>query len=244
MTLHRFMVAVPLEPEQSGVLDEQQSRQASSVLRLREGDPLVLFDGSGVEANAVIDRIDKRSVAYTVLDVCRPEREPHLNLTVGLSLLKGDRFEIALQKLTEIGVAAVVPIQAERCVVSYRDARDWEKRALRYRRIIVEALEQSERVRDLRLDEPIQLADFLLRQPTIALVERGRGQPLSQVETHDSLAIAIGPEGGWSEHELTLIGQHAQTASLGPLIFRAETAAIVASGLLVLRSHRTSHLKT
>ena len=244
MTLHRFMVESSLVQDQSGVLDEQQSRQAVSVLRLREGDPLVLFDGSGAEASAVIAHIDKRAVTYRVHDVSRPDREPELDLTVGLALLKGDRYELALQKLTEIGVSAVVPIRAERCVVSYRDARDWEKRAVRYRKIIVEALEQSERVRDLRLDEPVHLEEFLSRQPTIALVERGRRIPISMIEPGDQLAIAIGPEGGWSAHELRLIEQHAQMASLGSLILRAETAAIVAAGTLVQNVHRTSHLKT
>lgn len=240
MTLHRFFTDEPLVAGSTGRLSEQQSRQIASVLRMRVGDRLMLFDGSGVEADAVITTMTKRAVEFEVRGVARPEREPALDLTVGLALLRGDRFELAVQKLTEVGVRRIVPLTAERCVVSFPDARDWEKRATRYRRIIVEALEQSERVLDVELTEPTTLGAFLERQSTLALVERGDHPTVAAVPIDPVMAVAFGPEGGWSPAELDLIDQHATTASLGRLILRAETAAIVTAGTLIQRSYLTN----
>lgn len=240
MTRHRFFVDGPLEQAAMGNLDEGRSRQVTSVLRLGKDDRIVVFDGSGLEAEAVITGSSRRGVDFLVESISRPVREPSVRVTMGLALLKGDRFEGALQKLTEIGVREVVPLTAERCVVSFRDARDWEKRASRYRRIIVEALEQSERVVDVQLAPPTSVQDFLERQETIALVERGHGAPLARVQMHDDVAIATGPEGGWSEREHDLIGRYARSASLGALILRADTAAIVSAATIIQQSYRSS----
>lgn len=237
MTLHRFFVSDKLSERANGRLDERQARQVLSVLRLRSGDRIVVFDGTGAEAEAVLTGTTRRDVHFEVDDLNYPSREPDLILTVGLSLLRGDRFEVAVQKLTEIGVRRIVPLAAERCVVSFPDARDWEKRAARYERIIVEALEQSERITTVDLSQPASVQDFLSQHTVIALVERGKHASIASAPLEPEMALAIGPEGGWSEHEYNLIEEQATTASLGRLIMRAETAAIVSAGTLVQRSY-------
>lgn len=237
MALHRFLVRETLVDGAGGELDERQAKQVLAVLRLRAGDRIIVFDGKGAEAEAVLSGVSRRVVTFAAESVTYPLREPDLALTVGMSLLRGDRFEIALQKLTEIGVRRIVPLAAERCVVSFPDARDWNQRAARYERIIVEALEQSERVTGLELLPPAQVQGFLNQHTVIALVERGEHASIASVPLQPDMAIAVGPEGGWSEAELGLIGERATTASLGRLIMRAETAAIVAAGTLVQRSY-------
>lgn len=236
MAYQRFLVQQGLTTRPRGVLEERQARQVLSVLRLRPGDRIVVFDGTGAEAEAELSRVSRRDVEYVVGDVYHPLREPSLHLTVGLSLLRGDRFEVAAQKLTELGVRQIVPLAAERCVVSFPDARDWNNRALRYERIIGEALEQSERVNTVALAAPVGVEEFLTNRPVVTLVERGEHESIITVPLVDHMAIAIGPEGGWSERERELIDCCSTTVSLGRLILRSETAAIVSAGALIQRS--------
>lgn len=237
MAFHRFFVSDKLSEGAKGQLDERQARQVLSVLRLRSGDRIVVFDGTGAEAEAVLTGVTRRDVLFDIGGLNYPSRDPDLALIVGLALLRGDRFEVAAQKLTEIGVRRIVPLAAERCVVSFSDAHDWEKRAFRYERIIVEALEQSERVTTVDLTQPMSVQDFLSQHAVIALVERGQHASIASVPLEPEMALAVGPEGGWSEQELDLIEERAASVSLGRLIMRAETAAVVSAGTLVQRSY-------
>lgn len=233
MALHRFFVETPLEVGGNLALSPEQARQVWSVLRLREGNEVVLFDGSGSEAIAKLSSIDKSGVELEVVETSRPNREPALAVTVGLALLRGERFEIALQKLTELGVRRIVPLAADHCVVTYRTAGEWDKKAVRFRRIIIEAMEQSERVTATVLDSPISLDDFLNQFKATVLSERTDAVPLARHHFETEAVLAIGPEGGWSARERELISVHAVEASLGGLILRAETAAIVAAATVI-----------
>jgi 16S rRNA (uracil1498-N3)-methyltransferase len=239
VTHHRFFVSGPLVARAIGHLNEIQSRQVHTVLRLRAGAEIVVFDGTGAEATCELTEVLRGAATFRISDICWPQREPEVDLTVGLALLRGDRFELAVQKLTEIGVRRIVPLEADRCVVTFRDVRDWEKRAERLRRIIVEAMEQSERVLEVVLDHPVDPGVYFDRQPVVALRERDSSPHLSLLPVRDKIAIAVGPEGGWSERESALIERHATPASLGNLVLRAETAAIVAAGVLIQRSYST-----
>lgn len=219
----------------TGMLGDEQVRQLRSVLRLSVGDEIVVFDGSGAEARATIATLDRSSGSFQIEAVHNPRREPGIGLTVGLALLRGERFEIAVQKLTEIGVRRITPLSADRCVVSYSDAREWAKRASRLERIAREAAEQSERVTLPKLDSPVTVAEFLERERgVIALIERADAVRLHDLPSDSSVTIAVGPEGGWSDAEINLLAASGVTAaSLGSLILRAETAAIVAAGTII-----------
>ncbi len=234
MAVPRFFVPDDLTSGSQGVLDGGQARQARSVLRLSSGSALLLFNDTGAEATARILSASKRGFTFEIESVETPDREPPICLTVGLSTLKGDRFEVALQKLTELGVAQIVPLLTERSVVSFDDARGWLKRAERYARIAREAAEQSERVTLPEITEPTALAEFLHQQSAIVLLERAMSVPIGEIVPDVEVAIAVGPEGGWSAREQEIIAQMAAgTASLGRLILRAESAAIVAAGTLI-----------
>lgn len=204
---------------------------------MEAGSQLTLFNGTGVEADARITSTSRTGATWEVRSIATPDREPPLRLTVGLAVLKGDRFEIAVQKLTELGVTRIVPLLTERSVISFGDTHAWLKRAERYRRIALEAAEQSERVRLPEIAEPMALVGFLQQQPAIVLLERAASVPIGSLAPSSEMAIAIGPEGGWSDQEHEAIARVATgTASLGRLILRAETAAIAAAGTLIQRS--------
>ncbi|MFW6074160.1 MAG: RsmE family RNA methyltransferase [Chloroflexota bacterium] len=236
MATPRFFVEARLEVGEDFELSEDQTRQIRRVLRARVGDSIAVFDGSGAEGQATITDLDGTQAGYRIDVVSRPKREPQLEITVGLALIKGDRFELGLQKLTEVGVRSIVPIVADRSVVAWQDQDVWERRSARLNRIIVEAAEQSERVTLPDLHSPVPLESFLQSHEVIAMVERLNARPLTSIEVGDHVALAIGPEGGWSERERELINDSAAaTATLGSLIMRAETAAIVAAGAVAQR---------
>jgi 16S rRNA (uracil1498-N3)-methyltransferase len=231
---YRLYVDADLQPGSAGTLSRDQERQVRTVLRLRSGDSLTLFNGNGVEASAHLTA----SGQFEVEQVSWPQREPPIRITVGLSLLRGERFEIAVQKLTEIGVTRIVPLLTERSVVSFPDARAWQKRRVRLSRIAQEAAEQSERVTLLELADPITVTQFLEREQTIAaLIERADGITLAALPIGESVTLMVGPEGGWSDTETRTIATSADhCVTLGRLILRAETAAIVGAGTIVQRS--------
>lgn len=237
----RFFVQEPLRSKAPGTLSTAQSRQVSQVLRLKIGDALTLFDGSGAEARARMSGLSGGIASFEVVDVDHPDRSPPVDLTVGLAALRGDRFEVAVQKLTELGVSRIVPLSTDRSVISFNDARAWARRLERLQRIVVEAAEQCERVTLPVVAEPATLEEFLIQQPVIALVERSYSSTLLDVGARSPVAIAIGPEGGWSPGEIAAIERHAlATASLGRLILRAETAAIVAAGTIIQQAWQSA----
>lgn len=238
MRAQRFFVDRPLEPGATVSLTAEQARQARSVLRLRAGDALELFNGTGIVAQARVVRI-ARDDAEAAVEIVRqqPDQLP-LDLTVGLALLRGERFDLAAQKLTETGASRIVPLTAQHCVVSYAVDGEWNRRAVRLRRIAIEAAEQSERTTIPQIAPPTSIEDFLAEHATnaLALVERSVGvQSLLEAKAGRAVALAIGPEGGWSASEREVVTRLAQPVSLGPLILRAETAAIVAAGTLMQR---------
>src|SRR6476620_5410937 len=119
LPIPRFFVSDDLTACATCQLSPDQARQSRSVLRLRPGAVLTLFNGTGVEAAATLTTFDAHGATYEVRSVSRPEREPPVTLTVGLALLRREHFDLAVQKLTELGVARITPLAAERCVVSY-----------------------------------------------------------------------------------------------------------------------------
>jgi 16S rRNA (uracil1498-N3)-methyltransferase len=186
------------------------------VRRLRPGDGLTVGDGHG-RFRAV-----HLGVTLAVAGPIESEPRPSPTLTVGFALTKGDRPELAVQKLTELGVDVVAPFTSARTVVRW-DAAKAARNLARWRAIAREAAAQCHRpwlpvVADLTgFGEVARLADVALAHPD------GAGPSL------DRPAVLVGPEGGWSADEEAAVPHR---ACLGPHVLRAETAAVVAGALL------------
>jgi 16S rRNA (uracil1498-N3)-methyltransferase len=202
------------------------AKHLARVLRVRPGESVVIIDGRGAWRMCVW-RADE--TLEPVGDV-RREVEVQTPLTVAFSLLKGDRNEWVVQKLTELGVDRIAPLMCERTVVKW-DATKAERNRERLERVAYEAAMQSRR---------IWLPEVLPVRPLVtAAAELGplcMAEPGGAALTTGDHIVAIGPEGGWSDEELT---QAARTIDLGPTILRAETAAVTAGVLLAtLRADR------
>jgi 16S rRNA (uracil1498-N3)-methyltransferase len=212
------------------------------VLRLRPGVRLLLLDGAGFEYPAELLDLQGDQAAVRVLDRRPAAGEPRLTLTLYAALLKGQHLEWVLQKGTELGVGAFVPMTTRRTVV--RDTGRAHKKRARWERILREAAEQCRRGRVPALSDPLSFDDacraaaanheraFLphVQERGIGLAEAAAGEPPARA------ALLIGPEGGFEQDEV----QHAidcgiQVVGLGPRTLRAETAALAAATILLDR---------
>lgn len=225
MTLHRFFVAPEEMAGDRFPIPAPIERQVRSVLRLRDGDRLVLLCGDGSEAVCVLaggECVVERRRAVTT--------EPRHRLTVVQALLKGDALEETIRQATEIGVARFRLVVTERCV-----ARELSDRKLeRLRSIAREAAEQSERGIVPDVDAPVGLADALASD-AVLLYERNVELRLSSVELPG--AIIIGPEGGFTDAEVeAATAAGVRLAGLGPRILRSQSVAAAAASVVLSRT--------
>ena len=222
--MHRFYTQLA---DGRAQFSHQQLHQIKRVLRLRDGDQLAVFDGSGTEWLGRLCGTGAELVRTLESPV-----EPRTQLTLFQALIKPARFEWVLQKGTELGIARFVPFVAERTVVAGDKSDRWQS-------IVIEAAEQSGR-RILPRISPVLSFDQAIAEATRAGVpfmpwECADRPRISSVHRPSrDLALIIGPEGGFSEREVERArARGAMTVSLGRRILRSETAAIVAAALLL-----------
>ena len=235
--MHRFFV-LPEQIRDGRVrLTGEQARQIVRVLRLGVGDRIVVLDGRGSETEAEIVQATPAAVEAAVVDQRPCTTEPTVQLTLYQALLKRDKFEWVLQKGTEVGVARIVPVVTQRSLV--QDTRLKENKLNRWQKILTEAAEQSHRGRVPELAAPLtwtQAIDDAARADLALVAWAKASRPLRDILTDAqsirSLALFIGPEGGFTAAEVKqAAGAGIQSFSLGPRILRTETAAVVASAL-------------
>jgi 16S rRNA (uracil1498-N3)-methyltransferase len=210
-------------------LDEREAHYLGHVLRLQRGAPLVVFNGRGMERLANVATVQKRGAALALADVLTPLPESPLALTLVQALPKSDAMDLIVQKATELGVRAVLPVQTEFSVVRL-DAERTERRLDHWRRIAQSACEQCGRHRPPQIEPAAPLAAALESLPSgrrLALdpaAERALAAAVGNGGTE--LCVAIGPEGGFGATDWRRLDAASfEHVSLGPRVLRAETAA-------------------
>ncbi len=240
MRLTRCHVDSPLSVGATLVLPESAAAHLVRVLRLREGDACVLFNGDGSDYDARISSAGKREVAVEVLSARGVENESPLAITLVQGIARGEKMDLILQKATELGVAQVVPVLAERTEVKL-DAERSAKRMAHWGSVIVSACEQSGRARVPSLSAPSGLAAVAsaLRTECMKLTLDPAGEHSLQslpVPPAGGVAIAIGPEGGWSPRDREILRAAGfRGLRLGPRVLRTETAGLSAIAALQAR---------
>lgn len=241
MNTNRFFIAASDIEGDRVRLGPEQSHQIQHVLRLQAGDAIVVLDDTGTEYSVTLTAVEKREVVGQVTSKQRARGEPAAQVTLFQSMLMREKFEWVLQKGTEIGLARIVPVLTARSLVRVKDVED--KKLDRWRRIVTEAAEQSHRGRIPRIDQIAmfgetlsELADFdrfLIATPWH--VGSGLREALRDLSGKGaSVALMVGPEGGFTEEEMAAVLQNGATPiNLGPRILRTETCAIVASALIL-----------
>lgn len=246
MTIHRFIVAKQYIDEANAritLTNPGQVHQITRVLRAKPGDTFELLDGDGNLYICILSQITRSQVVADITSKKHEAEDTHRpKLNVVIALLKSDQFEMAIQKLSEIGVNSITPCNAARSVVRLKES-DLEKRYERWLSIAGEATEQSEGFYLPRL-QALQNLDNILKDLAkksdalnIILAERHNAPPLLHLvengmhsQSAKEINLVVGPEGGFSDQEFELAHKlQFQFASLGKRVFKAGTAAITAA---------------
>lgn len=217
---HRIFVE-QIEPTTTVTGDE--FHHSVRVVRLRAGEQVELFDRNGNAARGVVASID-RDRAVIAAGEALPSRESPLAMHLAMAIIQLEKFELVLQKATELGARSIIPLVTER--VEVRPER-YSGKSERWERIVFEAVKQCGRARVPSVEAPARFVDVLQRDGAKILFDAD-AEPAT-LERLDDVIILIGPEGGWSDDELRLAHDRGVLFQrLGPRRLRAETAAIAA----------------
>ncbi|MGI8919042.1 MAG: 16S rRNA (uracil(1498)-N(3))-methyltransferase [Pyrinomonadaceae bacterium] len=227
---------------QTVALETDEARHLREVLRLKPGDKVYVFDGAGKEFQCSIESSRRDIAVLKILEEVEPARpESTLQLILAVALLKSDKFDLVVQKATELGVVRLVPVMTRLADVKLKDESDSQKRLLRWRRIAFEAAKQSGRALVPEIAAPILFSEMVSSEESdayrILFSERG-GTSLDSLSAemsgdNNAITAMVGSEGGWTDVEL----EEAKAAgwlviTLGGRTLRAETAAIAVTTLL------------
>jgi 16S rRNA (uracil1498-N3)-methyltransferase len=240
MSRRRFYAQPALLAGQTSItLGDDEARHARDVLRLQPGDDAYVFDGEGHEYRFTIAEVSRRAVSLDLAEQVEPAKpESPVELTLAMALLKGEKFDLVVQKATELGVTRLVPLITARADVRIRNATEVKRKVERWQRIALEATKQCGRARVMKIEEPVPFHSLVDQQPRenesrLMFAERV-GEPLAQVPGNSrSVTALIGSEGGWTDEEIAQARTNGwKVITLGGRTLRAETAGIVVAALL------------
>ena len=229
------------------MLSTDETHHLTRVLRLKPGDEAFVFDGRGHEYRCSFLKVEKDCARLEVIEELLDTVESPVRITLGQSLAKAEKFDLIVQKATELGVSSIVPLLADHADVKLTGER-WEKRLDRWQRISLEALKQCGRRTIVEIRDPMSLRELLDieaprpgEQPVETRVvfvfsEKGGAfvdAALAAAAAASAVTVLVGPEGGWSDDEFSLFAERGvKPVTLGPRTLRTETAAIVATALI------------
>lgn len=212
----------------------EDARHIALSLRMKNGEHLVLCDGNGREAEAVICSVSPEEVSLDIIERRDSEAEPKTKVVLYQALPKFDKLEYIVQKSVELGVSKIVPVLTSRCI-SRPDEKTMKKKLERLRKIADEAAKQSGRGRLPEVGELLSFKNAVLEmakaETPIFLFEHAE-YPLHEImekRGDGKISVMVGSEGGFSDDEAEFAAEHgAFIASLGPRILRCETAPVAA----------------
>ena len=227
----RFYVDFALSPDSVVELPDNVVRHLN-VLRMKNTEAIVLFNGNGKAYPAFPEVLEKRRASVRILREEATDNESPLNITLVQAVSSAERMDFTLQKSVELGVAEIRPVISERCVVRLSGERA-EKRVARWQEIVVSACEQSGRnivPKVLPLTTYVQALQQLPQETTKLLMSLNRAQKLSDVQPQSGKVVfMVGPEGGWTEkEEQQAFDAGFQSVTLGKRVLRTETASLAA----------------
>ena len=239
----RFFVDSPIDGD-AALLRGAEAHHLLHVMRAAAGDEVTLFDGSGWEFRARIERLGRADIELSICKRTLVDRELPIRIVLGICLPKQDRQRSLIEKCVELGAGRLVPLVSSRATV--RGAAAASGRLDRY---VIEASKQCGRNHLMEIAEPVELADYLTAPGgALRLLAQPNGAPLvetigPQIAAGSECRVAIGPEGGFTEAEEQLATEHGwQSVSLGGRTLRIETAAaamVAVLGALAGGSPRT-----
>ena len=222
------------------VIEGEDVKHISRVLRCRENDKLEVCDMDNNEYICEIKEINKDNILLDIIEKVNIKRESNLKVKLYQGMPKGTKMELILQKLTEIGVDEIVLVQTKRSVTKIDNKKE-DKKIERWERIIYEAAKQSKRAKIPKLTGVLTfkeaLADMQNNDLNLCPYENERTISIKEAikdSSANTIGIFVGPEGGFEEEEVEKIQEiDGKVVSLGPRILRTETASVVASSIVL-----------
>ncbi len=221
-------------------LDSDETRHLRDVLRLKESDSIQVFDGENSEYLCRIEKIGKRETVLEIVEKIEPSApRSNLDLTLAVAVLKGDKFDLTIQKSVELGVTRFIPLITKRCDVKLKNA---DKKSERWKKIIIESAKQCGRADLMKISEPLEFEKFIsLTDGAKILFAENGGESFNKIKKTEKITAAVGSEGGWEQSEIELAQKKDfQIITFGGRILRAETAVISVASIL---QHRFGDLK-
>ncbi len=232
MATRRFYASCENFNNETITLDFEQTRHLRGVLRLRENENVHIFDGAGKEFSCKIETIGKRETLLKIrAEIAPTAPESNLDLTLAVALLKGEKFDLVVQKAVELGVSKLVPLNTKRADVKLSSG---EKKLERWRKIVVDATKQCGRAKLLEINEPLDFREFIeTAHGTRLLFAEKSGESFSTIKTSQKITAVVGSEGGWEDAEIEAARRNDfQIVTLNGRVLRAETAAISIAAIL------------
>jgi|ETNmetMinimDraft_13_1059891.scaffolds.fasta_scaffold01318_8 16S rRNA (uracil1498-N3)-methyltransferase len=238
--MRRFFIHPKEISNPTPALSDEEARHIKNVLRLKQGDNIRLFDGSGREYDAEIITLSNISVEVSILHRIDSIDDPPVEIDFAQAFLKARKMDLLVKQLTELGISKWIPFIAKRSVPK-PDTKHLFKRTERWKKIVLETLKQSNRSRFTEIGETVSFKDIFGLAPDYDLkivFWENESKPLHRSLSSYSnpcrkILAVMGPEGGFTPDEIEAArGACFLTASLGPRTLRAETASLVACTLL------------
>ena len=215
-------------------LDKGATKHLVAVLRVGLGDTITVFNGDGFNYLCSVIEITKSALSVNVISKSDPENESNLSTTLGLAVSKGDRFEWAIKKATELGVTSIAPLLTQRVDVRLPPDR-WAKKRSHWQQVVIAACEQSGRAFVPTVCDATPLAKWLstLGADTCFVLDPRAVAGARPADEPNNIALLIGPEGGLTDEEVALAKANEFIGlSLGPRIMRTETAPLAALSVI------------
>ena len=234
MRIPRIYTTVDLVQNTQTDLEDSIAHYLGKVLRMTTGRELVLFNNTGGEHQAIIVDISKKKVRVEVGEYNQDNRASPLTTHLAIGLSRGERWDLVLQKATELGVSEITPLITERSEVKLNGER-LDKKMAHWQGIIISACEQCQLNILPKLNAPIPLSQFITNEHSdLNLVLHHRSdKKLADYSAPTSCTLLVGPEGGLSDDEITQAQNKTFNAlTLGPRVLRTETAPLTALSVL------------
>lgn len=247
--MHRFFISPGSLRGNTVTFSGPQAHQLARVLRMQPGERLIVLDDSGSEYEVQLVAVEPNEARGEIVGRQPAAGEPRTRITLYQSVLKGDHFELVLEKGTELGIVEFVPLLSERAII--RDREAVAKKRPRWEAIVQEAAEQSRRGRRPSVRPLLSFPEACLEvgratglklipweeegQSSLRAALRAESRPApGKVKAAVAVHLFIGPEGGFTRDEVSLArGYGLVPVTLGPRILRAETAGLVAAAAIL-----------
>jgi len=237
--MRRFLIDPDVVAREKPRLTGPEARHALRVLRLQAGDPLILTDARGHEWQAIIAETSNNEVGLRIIRENTPIAEPRLELTLGLAMIKADRFDLVVQNSTELGLKTLVPLISSHSAAASRSAQS-VKKLERWKEIARQSLKQCRRAFPVNVEPAMDIGDFIAAASEADLKimlhqEAGRTwrQLAENYQNPGRMFAMVGPEGGFASTEVAEVREAGfEVLGLGPRTMRSETAALALCSIL------------